>query len=87
MSAQVVIIVVERFKQTAIQIFRFDHIMSLYPSFQKRLFSYLFRISILAMIVIWLLRGFGILAFLPGMILWILLFASIGLGVLAQLSR
>ncbi|MGB3402655.1 MAG: hypothetical protein WBA77_08185 [Microcoleaceae cyanobacterium] len=61
--------------------------MSLYPSFQKRLFSYLFRLAILAMIVIWLLRGFGILAFLPGMILWILLFASIGFGVLAQFSR
>lgn len=61
--------------------------MSLYPSFQKRLFSYLFRIAILTTFLIWILRGLEILAFLPGMIVWILLFVSIGLGILAQLSR
>ena len=61
--------------------------MSLSSSFQKRLFSYLFRIAVLAIVVIWLLRGLGILAFLPGIVLWVLLFVSISCGILAQFSR
>lgn len=61
--------------------------MTLYPSFQKRLFSYLFRITVAVTLLIWILRGFSVLAFVPGIVLWILLCCSIGLGILAQLSR
>lgn len=61
--------------------------MTLHPSFQKRLFSYLFRIAIAVTLLIWILRGLSLLAFLPGIVLWVLLFCSIGLGILAKISR
>jgi hypothetical protein len=62
-------------------------VMTLHSSFQKRLFSYLFRIAIALTLIIWILRGLSFLAFLPGIVLWILLCCSIGLGILAQMSR
>lgn len=33
-------------------------------------------------IVYWILRGIGILTFLPGFVLWVLIFLSIGSGVI-----
>lgn len=49
--------------------------------------SYLFRIAIGVTLLIWILRGLSVLAFVPGIVLWILLCCSIGLGILAQFSR
>ncbi len=61
--------------------------MTLLPHSRKRLFSYLFRVSVVVTLVIWILRGLTILAFLPGIILWGLLFLCIALGILTQVSR
>lgn len=36
-------------------------------------------IAIALTVIIWMLRGFGILSFLPGGILWLLIFATAGL--------
>lgn len=38
-------------------------------------------------LVVWILRGLSILAFLPGIILWILLLLTIGSGVFTSLQR
>ncbi len=36
-------------------------------------------IAIALTAIVWILRGFGILSFLPGGILWLLIFATAGL--------
>lgn len=37
--------------------------------------------------VIWILRGFSLLAFLPGILLWVLLLFTVGSGIVATLQR
>jgi len=37
-------------------------------------------------IAIWTLRGFGLLTFLPGAILWLLLLLTVGAGVVSGLQ-
>lgn len=43
----------------------------------------LFLVSLAVTLAFWVLRGLGILSFVPGLILWILLFISVGFGILA----
>ncbi len=43
----------------------------------------LFLVSLGVTLAFWILRGLGILSFVPGLILWILLFISVGFGILA----
>ncbi len=38
-------------------------------------------------LVFWVLRGFGLFTFLPGLVLWILILLSIGSGVFAAIQR
>ncbi|MBF2033909.1 MAG: hypothetical protein IGR92_00165 [Leptolyngbyaceae cyanobacterium T60_A2020_046] len=38
-------------------------------------------------ILVWGLRGFALLSFLPGIILWLLLLTTVGAGVFASLQR
>lgn len=38
-------------------------------------------------LVVWILRGLAIFAFLPGIILWILLLLTIGSGVFTSIQR
>lgn len=38
-------------------------------------------------ILIWGLRGLTIFAFIPGLVLWILLLCTVGSGVIASLQR
>ncbi len=38
-------------------------------------------------IAVWVLRGIGLLTFIPGGILWVLLFLTIGAGVVDTLQR
>jgi len=38
-------------------------------------------------LVVWVLRGVALLAFMPGAVLWVLLLTSIGLGVVRSLQR
>lgn len=49
--------------------------------------SQIFGILLGTTIAIWLLRGFGILTFIPGGIIWLLLLLSIGTGILSRLRR
>lgn len=51
------------------------------------LFTRVFGIILGITVIIWLLRGFGILTFIPGGILWLLLLLSIGTGILSTLQR
>jgi hypothetical protein len=37
--------------------------------------------------LVWILRGLAVLAFLPGIVLWLLLLCTIGAGVVASLQR
>jgi hypothetical protein len=41
----------------------------------------LFLLSLAATIIIWVLRGLGLLTFLPGGVIWLLILLSIGTGV------
>ncbi|TAE57201.1 MAG: hypothetical protein EAZ76_07015 [Nostocales cyanobacterium] len=38
-------------------------------------------------VAFWILRGLGILTFIPGGIIWLLLFAAIGIGVFSYFQR
>ncbi|WP_353931676.1 hypothetical protein WJM97_03570 [Okeanomitos corallinicola TIOX110] len=38
-------------------------------------------------IAFWILRGLGILTFIPGGVIWLLLFGAIGIGVFSYLQR
>ncbi len=49
--------------------------------------SQIFGILLGITIAIWLLRGFGILTFIPGGIIWLLLLLSIGTGISSRLQR
>lgn len=46
-------------------------------TFQPQTTAMIIAIALTA--IVWILRGFGILSFLPGGILWFLIFASAGL--------
>ncbi|MEB3268849.1 MAG: hypothetical protein VKJ09_09940 [Leptolyngbya sp.] len=38
-------------------------------------------------LVVWVLRGLTVLAFLPSIVLWLLLLCTVGSGVVASLQR
>jgi hypothetical protein len=38
-------------------------------------------------LVVWIMRGLSLLAFLPGFIIWFLVFLSIGAGVVSVVHR
>ncbi|HSM83741.1 MAG TPA: hypothetical protein VLS96_18780 [Nodosilinea sp.] len=37
--------------------------------------------------LVWILRGLGILAFLPGLVIWVLILACFALGIVSSLQR
>lgn len=37
--------------------------------------------------VLWVLRGLSLLAFLPGIVLWVLILLCFGLGIVSSLQR
>lgn len=45
----------------------------------------LFGVSLAVTLAFWVLRGLAVLSFVPGLILWILIFLSIGFGILATI--
>ncbi|HLO47135.1 MAG TPA: hypothetical protein VK211_01715 [Kamptonema sp.] len=57
------------------------------PKLRTPSFARIFGIILGITVIIWLLRGFGILTFIPGGVLWLLLFVSIGTGVISTLQR
>ena len=57
------------------------------PRFQMRLSTRIF-LSILGItLLVWILRGVGLLTFLPGAIIWILILLSFVAGILNTLIR
>lgn len=38
-------------------------------------------------IALWILRGLGILTFIPGGVIWLLFFGALGLGILGHFNR
>lgn len=61
--------------------------MSNFPNLQSLSFSYIFLGLVGLTIMIWVLRGVGLLAFIPSSLIWILLFLSVGTGILNSLLR
>ncbi|PSR15915.1 hypothetical protein C8255_20610 [filamentous cyanobacterium CCP3] len=37
--------------------------------------------------IVWILRGLSVLAFLPGLVLWLLILLCFGLGIVSSLQR
>ena len=57
------------------------------PRFQMRLSTRIF-LSILGLtLLVWILRGVGLLTFLPGGVIWILILLSFVAGILNTLVR
>jgi hypothetical protein len=38
-------------------------------------------------LLVWVLRGVSVLAFLPGVVLWVLILLCFGLGIISSLQR
>ncbi len=45
---------------------------------------YIFGIVLGTTVLVWVLRGFGILTFIPGALIWILIFLSIATGIASR---
>ncbi len=50
-------------------------------------FYYILGLVVGLTLFIWILRGLGVLTFLPSSLIWILLFLSIATGILTSLKR
>nr|WP_317269053.1 hypothetical protein [Arthrospira sp. PLM2.Bin9] len=61
--------------------------MAQYPRIEQRFFSLLFGILIGLTLVVWILRGLGLLGFIPGLMIWVLLLSTIAMGVLSKVAR
>ena len=57
------------------------------PNFRTPSFARIFAMILGITVIIWLLRGFGILTFIPGGVIWLLFLLSIGTGVISTLQR
>ena len=47
----------------------------------------LFLATLALTLMVWVLRGFALLAFLPGLVLWGLILLCFGLGIISSLQR
>jgi len=56
-------------------------------SLMKLFDSQLFLGALILTIGVWVLRGFGILTFLPGAIIWLGIFGTISIGVIGSLQN
>jgi hypothetical protein len=50
-------------------------------------FTKAFLIALGVTLLVWLLRGFAVLAFIPGVVLWVLILLCFGLGTVSSLQR
>lgn len=55
-------------------------------SLNRRL-TQLFGILLGIGIAVWLLRGFGLISFIPGGIIWLLLLGAIAVGILSYVQK
>ncbi|GAC1490267.1 MAG: hypothetical protein NVS2B14_02270 [Chamaesiphon sp.] len=61
--------------------------MSQTPKSVTQISAYIFSIVLGITIVVYLLRGFGILTFIPGGTLWVLILLLIGIGIFYGVMR
>lgn len=61
--------------------------MSPSPPSEARKLAYAFGITLAITVIIYLLRGFGILTFLPGGIIYLLILLSIGVGIIYGIQK
>ncbi|WP_035992166.1 hypothetical protein [Leptolyngbya sp. KIOST-1] len=47
----------------------------------------LFLIALGVTAALWILRGLSVLAFLPGVVIWLLILVCFGLGIVSSLQR
>ncbi|MEG4802261.1 hypothetical protein QUB63_20400 [Microcoleus sp. ARI1-B5] len=57
------------------------------PRFQLRLSTSIFLTVLGITLLVWILRGVGLLTFLPGAVIWILILLSFVAGILSTLLR
>ncbi|MEH1966075.1 MULTISPECIES: hypothetical protein [Nostoc] len=55
-------------------------------SLNRRLIQ-IFGILLGVSVAVWVLRGFGILTFIPGGIIWLLLLGAIAIGIISYAQR
>lgn len=56
-------------------------------SFRLSPTTQLFLGTLALTIVVWILRGVSLLAFLPGIVIWVLILLCFGLGVFSSLQK
>ncbi|MBE9125696.1 MULTISPECIES: hypothetical protein [unclassified Coleofasciculus] len=61
--------------------------MSSHPRSETLLYAYIFGTTLAVTLLVYLLRGFGILTFMPGGILLLLIFLSIGTGIVYGVQK
>lgn len=61
--------------------------MSPAPRLETSTFGYLFFMMLAITLLAYIARGFGLLAFIPGGIIWILILLSIGTGILYGVEK
>ena len=54
---------------------------------KERVLTQTFGIILGITIAVWLLRGFGVLAFIPGGVIWLLILLSLVTGILSRLQH
>ncbi|MBE9116162.1 hypothetical protein IQ249_09670 [Lusitaniella coriacea LEGE 07157] len=54
---------------------------------ENSILAYLFLMVLSVTVIAYLLRGFGILTFIPGGIIWLLILLSIGTGILYGVEK
>jgi hypothetical protein len=57
------------------------------PRFQMRLSTRIFWTILGITLLVWILRGVGLLTFIPGSVIWILVLLSFVAGILSTLLR
>ncbi|MCU0546727.1 MAG: hypothetical protein MUE44_31950 [Oscillatoriaceae cyanobacterium Prado104] len=57
------------------------------PKFQMRLSTRIFLTVLGITLLVWILRGVGLLTFIPGAVIWILVLLSFIAGILSTLLR
>lgn len=61
--------------------------MSQSPRSRERVLTQTFGIILGITIAVWLLRGFGLLTFIPGGVIWLLILLSLVTGILSRLQH
>ncbi|AOY78724.1 hypothetical protein BJP36_01275 [Moorena producens JHB] len=61
--------------------------MSSYSQSETLVIAYFFGALLAITVMVYLLRGFGIITFLPGGILWLLILLSIGTGLVYGVQK